>query len=324
MLIAIMTGVVAGLLMGVVLHRGQLCFHSTLRSAQDGRTDLLRGWLLGVTIGAVGLAVLYSFAWSDGLNRGLAFRPVSAVLGGLLIGVGMVVAQSCVSGLMFKLGSGMAGAAVGLAGWAVGELLVRDLEIPGPTVLDGGLAGTIPGVLGLPRLLVAVVALAVAVTWIVRSRRTAEAGRPTWQWGPVTLGVGLGIAIVAGWVLARIGDASFGPSSVGAVASIAAGSPRWWLIAFLVGIVLGGLVSARTGADWWWRWEDRGRLVGLFVGGVLLGAGGWIAGGCNLGHGLSGVAQLNVSSWVVVLAISAGVWVAARLVRDRSPSGSRS
>jgi len=41
-----------------------------------------------------------------------------------------------------------------------------------------------------------------------------------------------------------------------------------------------------------------------------LGAGGWIAGGCNLGHGLSGIAQLNVSSFVVVTAMVAGVGVA--------------
>ncbi len=326
MLIALVTGTVAGVLLGVVLHRGQLCFHSMFIGAQRRDTGLLRGWLLGVTIAAVGLAVLYTLSWSDGLNRGLAFRPVSAVLGGLLIGVGMVVARSCLSGLLFKLGSGMAGASVGLVGWAVGELLVRDLDVPGPTVLDGGLDGTIPGVLGLPRLAVALVALALAVLWTVRSRPRpdGDADRPSWQWAPTTLGVGLGVAIVAGWVLARVGDTSYGPSSVGAVDSIADGSPRWWLIAFLVGIVLGALLSARAGAGWRWRGEGRGRLVGLFAGGILLGAGGWIAGGCNIGHGMSGVAQLNVSSWVVVLSISAGVWLAARLAPDRSPSGSRS
>ena len=38
-----------------------------------------------------------------------------------------------------------------------------------------------------------------------------------------------------------------------------------------------------------------------------MGAGGWIGGGCNLGHGLSGVAQLNVSSLVVVVCMAAGV-----------------
>ncbi len=96
---------------------------------------------------------------TDGLNQGLAFRPIANVVGGLVSGVGMVVARSCVSGLFYKLGSGMLGALVGLAGWAAGELLARQLTLPGPTVLPGGEAATLPGVLGLPRLQVAALLL---------------------------------------------------------------------------------------------------------------------------------------------------------------------
>ncbi len=72
----------------------------------------------------------------------------------------------------------------------------------------------------------------------------------------------------------------------------------------------GGTLSARTAGGLWLRGEEPVRYLQLAAGGLLLGAGGWIAGGCNLGHGLSGVAQLNVSSFVVVTAMVAGVWVA--------------
>ncbi len=47
---------------------------------------LLRGWLLGVALASVSLSVLYLTRWSSGLNTGLAFRPVSDVAGGLVIG----------------------------------------------------------------------------------------------------------------------------------------------------------------------------------------------------------------------------------------------
>ena len=312
MTLALVAGLLAGVAMGVVLHRGQLCFHSMFAGAWTGRTMLLQGWALGVSIAAVGLAVLYLLPWSDGLNRGLAFRPVAAIVGGLLIGAGMVVAQSCVSGLFYKLGSGMLGATVGLLGWGLGELAAREIEIPGPTVLSGGVDGTIPGILGLPRALVAGVLLGGVV---VALSRASWGSKPTagWQWGVARLGAGLGAAIILGWVLARVGGVSFGPSSVGAVAGAVAGSPNWWLIAFLVGITLGALVSARSGADFWVRGESRVRYVQLFLGGLLLGAGGWVAGGCNIGHGLSGVAQLNVSSFVVVAAMAVGVRLAIAL-----------
>ncbi len=316
MITSVVTGAVAGVAMGYVLQRGQLCFHSAIGTSLQGRFLLARGWALGIALASVGLALLFLLPNTGGLNQGLAFRPVANVVGGLVIGVGMAVAKSCVSGLFYKLGSGMLGALVGLIGWAVGELLARQVTVPGPTVLSGGEAGTIPGLLGVPRLLVAVLFL-VAVAVALWRRTGRESPAHDWQWGWPQIGFGLGLAITAGWALAAIGGASFGPSSVGAVASVAAGSPNYWLITFLLGIVAGGALSARTAGGFWLRGEEPVRYLQLAAGGLLLGAGGWIAGGCNLGHGLSGVAQLNVSSFVVVAAMVAGVWF-ARLLATRA------
>jgi len=302
--------------MGYVLQRGQLGFHPAIRNSLDGRFLLARGWALGVAMASVGLALLFLLPGTSGLNQGLSFRPVANVAGGLIIGIGMVLAKSCVSGLFYKLGSGMLGALVGLIGWAGGELLARQLTLPGPTVLSGGEGATIPDLLGMPRLVVAVLLL-IAVAVALWRRPGRESPAHDWQWGWPQIGFGLAVAITAGRALAALGGASFGPSSVGAVASVASGAPNYWLITFLLGIVAGGTLSARTAGGFWLRGEEPVRYVQLAAGGLLLGAGGWIAGGCNLGHGLSGVAQLKVSSLVVVAAMVAGVWV-ARLGADRA------
>lgn len=307
MITSVVTGAVAGVAMGFVLQRGQLCFHSAIGGSLDSRFLLVRGWALGVALASVGLALLFLLPGTGGLNQGLAFRPVANVTGGLVIGIGMVVAKSCVSGLFYKLGSGMLGALVGLTGWAAGELIARQLTLPGPTVLTGGDGATIPGLLGVPRLGVAVLLL-LGVAIALRLRPDRESPAHDWQWGWQRIGLGLGVAITSGWALAAVGGASFGPSSVGAVASIASGSPNYWLITFLLGIVAGGTLAARTAGGFWVRGEEPVRYLQLAAGGLLLGAGGWIAGGCNIGHGLSGVAQLNVSSFVVVAAMVAGVW----------------
>ena len=255
MITSAVTGALAGLLMGYVLQRGQLCFHSAIRNSLDGRFLLARGWALGVAMASVGLALLFLLPGTSGLNQGLAFRPVANVAGGLIMGIGMVVARSCVSGLFYKLGAGMLGALVGLIGWAGGELLARQLTLPGPTVLSGGEGATIPGLLGMPRLVVAVLLLiAVAVAFWRRPGRESPAH--DWQWGWPQIGFGLGVAITAGWALAALGGASFGPSSVGAVASVASGSPNYWLITFLLGIVAGGTLSARTAGGLWLRGEQ--------------------------------------------------------------------
>ncbi|MBN9096644.1 MULTISPECIES: YeeE/YedE thiosulfate transporter family protein [unclassified Pseudonocardia] len=313
--LAVATGGVAGIGMGYVLQRGQLCFHSMIDGAQRGSFLLLRAWGLGVAIAAVGLSVLLATPLGAGLDHGLPFAPVGNIAGGLLIGLGMVIARSCVSGLFFKLGAGMLGATIGLAGWAVGELVARRIAVPGPVLLPPGDGATIPELLGLPRAVVAV-AFLVAVGAFLWRRRSVERPEQSWQWGWPMLGVALGVVTVAGWVLAALGGSPFGPSSVGAVTSIAVGAPNWWLLSFLVGIVAGALVAARSAGGFRLRGEQPVRYAQLAVGGALLGAGGWIAGGCNLGHGLSGVAQLNVSSWVVVVAIAGGVGI-GRLIRTR-------
>lgn len=318
---ALLTGAVSGALLGYILQRGQLCFHTAIGDALERRLLLARGWALGVALASVGLALLFLVPGTEQLNRGLAFRPVANIVGGLFIGAGMVVARSCVSGLFYKLGAGMLGALVGIVGWAAGELAARQISLPGPTILGGGVDGTVPGVLGLPRLFVALVALVAVSVWLWRRPGHHLPEKP-WQWGWLPVGIGLGVAITAGWALAAVGGSSFGPSSVGAANSIASGSPNYWLVAFLLGIVAGAAAAARTAGGFRLRGEEPARYLQLAGGGLLLGVGGWIAGGCNIGHGLSGAAQLNVSSLVVVAAMVVGV-TATRRVLERGPVGTR-
>lgn len=320
----IITGAIAGLAIGYVLQRGDLCFHSAWRGLIEGRHHLFKIWLLGVALSAVGLAVVYSSdRWA--LNEGLAFRPRGNILGGLVIGIGMVVAASCTSGLFYKLGSGMLGAGVGLVAWFGGDVLAdrllvgRDdsVDLRGSAVdLDGP---TIPEVLGLDRSVVAIALLVVVAMLLARSRRDTATGV---QWSWLVGGLALGAATVGAWMLAGIGGASFGPSTVGAASSVVdGGAVNTWLVAFLIGIVPGAFVAARRSRTFRARGEQPVRYAQLAVGGLLLGAGGQIGGGCNLGHGLSGAAQLNVSSWVVVASIVAGIAI-ARAVQLRVASGS--
>lgn len=312
MILELVTGVVAGVAMGYVLQRGQLCFHAMFADAWQGRLVLLRGWALACSLGAAGLAVLFLTPLGQNMNTGLAFRPVANVVGGLLIGWGMAIAQSCVSGLLYKFG-----AAVGIVGWIGGELAVRQVRLPGPMVLTGGDDATIAGLLGLPRLLVAGLLLLLVLGLLYRWPGRRSGTLASWQWNWPTLGVALAGVLVLGWVLAAVGGVDFGPSTVGASAGLVAGNPNWWLIAFLLGIVGGGAGAPRRTGAFEVRGETKLRYLRLLLGGFLLGAGGWIAGGCNLGHGLSGVAQLNVSSIVVVACMALGVGHARLMSRPK-------
>jgi uncharacterized protein len=126
-------------------------------------------------------------------------------------------------------------------------------------------------------------------------------------------GAALGLAATWTWVTAGASGAGFGASTSGAVASLAGGSPAWWRIAFLVALVPGAAIAARTAGGWWLRAEAPIRYAQLAAGAALMGAGARWAGGCNLGHALSGVAQLNLSSLLVVVAMVTGIAAARRV-----------
>ncbi|MBA2308203.1 MAG: hypothetical protein H0W01_02615 [Pseudonocardiales bacterium] len=51
MALAVLAGALAGIGMGYVLQRGQLCFNSMFADAWKGRFLLLRGWALAVALG---------------------------------------------------------------------------------------------------------------------------------------------------------------------------------------------------------------------------------------------------------------------------------
>ncbi len=86
-----------------------------------------------------------------------------------------------------------------------------------------------------------------------------------------------------------------------------------WEFTFVLAIILGSASAAALGGEWAVRglprmWTDRyGAGSGLpyaavsFLGGALMAFGARLAGGCTSGHGISGTAQLSVSSWLAVV-----------------------
>jgi len=80
-----------------------------------------------------------------------------------------------------------------------------------------------------------------------------------------------------------------------------------WRLPFLAGLVLGGFLSAATSGGWHPFWDlgifdavvglgPAGKLAWMFAGGVLIGFGTRMAGGCTSGHGIFGIANLERAS----------------------------
>ncbi len=106
-------------------------------------------------------------------------------------------------------------------------------------------------------------------------------------------------------------------NAIGYAARHLDGAKNWWQVALVVGIALGAFASSRLSgtvrsgiSGIWASSEEDGRpshrFAVAFLGGFLLLLGARIADGCTTGHGISGIAQLAIGSFIAVTTMFAG------------------
>lgn len=89
-----------------------------------------------------------------------------------------------------------------------------------------------------------------------------------------------------------------------------------WRFPFLGGLVAGGVLSAVLGGGWAPTWDlgmfdvatgagPAAKLAWMFAGGLFIGFGTRLAGGCTSGHGIFGVANFERSSWLATVSFMA-------------------
>ena len=157
---------------------------------------------------------------------------------------------------------------------------------------------------------------------------------------PYVAGTGLGLVLLAAFVIAGRGLGASGAFASSAAGVVAAASPAraaanpyfarylsgdgpWheWPLLEIVGVVIGGFLSAlaagrlRATIERGPRLGVRSRLAFAFAGGSVMGIGAVLARGCTSGLALTGGALLSVGSWLFMMAAFAGAYLFAPIVK---------
>jgi len=93
-------------------------------------------------------------------------------------------------------------------------------------------------------------------------------------------------------------------------------SARQWRLPFIAGLVIGGFVSAVLGGGWAPTWDlgifdqvigygPAGKVAWMFVGGLFIGFGTRLAGGCTSGHGIFGMSNFELPSVISTISFMA-------------------
>lgn len=273
------------------------------------------------------------------------------LIGAFLFAVGMQLGGACASGTLFAVGSGQTTVLLTLGGFVVGSTLAawqwglwKDLPAADPVLFSDHLGGWFGSWLLTLVLLAAVYVLARRVQ---ARRNPPPIGVPPSARGTLSRAIRGSWPLVAGaLVLAVLGAAvllvsggAWGITSAFALwgaklAGVLGASPETWdywkqagnaaqlhgpVLADKnsltdIGIMIGAAVAAAAGGVWQLhRGLPARTALAAVLGGILMGVGARMAGGCNIGAYLAGIASGSLHGWIWGAVALIGTWAGLKL-----------
>ncbi len=119
---------VFGCCFGFILQKARFCFTASLRDpCITGSTSLTRAVLIAFAITTIGFAAIKYGAYVNGqeIPGQNYIHPISlaTAVGGILFGIGMVIAGGCASGTLMRVGEGFGMQVLSLAFFVIGSLV---------------------------------------------------------------------------------------------------------------------------------------------------------------------------------------------------------
>jgi len=320
------TGLIIGIIFGIVLQRGRVCFNSAFRDIVLIKDNyVLKIGALAIAFQMIALLILAQFGLfkisAPGLNL------VANIAGGYIFGLGMVLAGGCASGTTYRVGEGLttawfAAIFYGMTAMSTGSGALKPLgdwfksfAIKNPSAMDEALyiktsGPTVASLLGISPWIVGLV-IAALLIWYVYGTKTTNRKTPI----NMTLLALLLTAVSMGawWTRSFPGDGNYGLGITAGWSNLISGftgaKPLNWSGLEIIGIIIGALIAALASKEFKFRMpKDPKTYLQVMIGGILMGFGASVAGGCNIGHFFTGVPTLALSSIIASVFFVLGNW----------------
>ena len=165
-----------GVAFGLVFQRSRFCLVRAFREPfMTGEAEHTRAAALALTLSMIGFAILKAMDLKDATDWVFAGFWTGGLVGGLLFGLGMVLAGGCGAGSIWRAGEGHVKLWVAVVFFAVGGSLSRLILVQTQLLQKLGTAVFLPNLVGWQWAMLLVVALMVSwyvfATWNEQSRK---------------------------------------------------------------------------------------------------------------------------------------------------------
>lgn len=345
--LALLGGLVIGLVFGAVSQATAFCSSGAILDlVHKGNGDRLRAWGLAAAVAILASQFLLGFGIVDLRKSIYITAPLAVggvVVGGILFGIGMILAQGCAARNLVRLGSGNLRALVvviifGATAYATMRGILAPLRLNFDSVTRSDL-----GTQGIPELIARYThidpdtgRLAIGVGAAILLAGLCLASK-SFRGSPRNLAAGctIGLLVAAGWyVTGALASDEFNPSTPASLSFVAPlGDGLQYLMFFTgvsanfgitlaAGVIIGSLMTAVARRRFHLEgFSDQNDFFRQIIGSVLMGVGSVLAMGCTIGHGLTGLSALSLGSLMAAMSICLGGYLGARLPWVSSSSG---
>lgn len=328
-------GLTVGTIFGLLVQHYRFCMVAATGNfllIKDNRQ--LLAFIAALLVAITGTQLLEftdTVAIADSSYRNSQLDWFGASFGGLIFGIGGVLAGGCATRTLVRSAEGSLHSIIALlffmllaASAQFSFLETIRLDLTHGTAIDLAGDASIATILGLPQWLPAVVIVGLMLAYLFKN------------WNPdaksmVIGGIVIGALVVCGWyitgVLAQDEFDPIKPSAItisGPLARfgyilIAAKFPALsFAISFVIGIAVTVLVFSLITGRFKFVAPKTGAIKFAVIGGSLMGIGGIMAYGCNVGQGLTGISTLSFESMLAFSGMFIGTVVTVKLMEKFS------
>lgn len=328
----IISGLVVGALLGFVMQRTRFCLAGGFRDMYVQKNNkMFYALLIAITVQSIGLLILTSTGMVQIPES--TYPIIGTVIGSFIFGIGIILSGGCATGTWYRAGEGLIGSWLALIAYAFtsaatkfGILLPLMNGLNKPTTVNTSMSQTT----GIPTWVWVALLTIITVIFVTKTLRKPK---PKFavpklkqkftgvrhylfekKYHPFVAAIAVGLIALLAWPVSETTGRMYGlgitTPSANIIQFLVTGDTKLidWGVFLVLGIFLGSYIAARGSREFKWRLPDKKTIRNSVIGGICMGFGASVAGGCSIGNGLVETATMSWKGWIALVSMILGAW----------------